>query len=262
MNDTLYLNRDTVTMGNLLVNRCVLNDSTIFNKQNGHIDLEIGDLLEVVIYNQDTISHDFSVANGSFLGTIPAGGNSTYSIPFNNFGTYGIKASDPTGDLLGAFAVIRVGLANEISFIWNLWDINDSLSHDIGDGIENSIPVDYRPNVYTINSEVYPETANEPIGAVNGSIGDTIYVSIVNSGNMIHTLHFHGFHFEFLQVAQRTHVVNWIKDSAPVFLDETITLRFVPDKNGMYPVHDHNLISVLSVNVYPGGMITTLNIQP
>ena len=260
--DTLYLNRDTVEMGSMLVNRCVFNDDMTFDKQNANIQLDVGDVLELTIYNIDTVSHDVAVANGNALGTIAAGANSSYSIPFNDFGTFGVKATDTRGDLLGAFAVIRVGLIGEISFVWNLWDINDTLSLDIGTGVQSSIPIDYRPNVYTINSEVYPQTSTEPLGAVSANVGDTIYVSIVNSGNMVHTLHYHGFHFEFLQVAQRTHVTNWIKDSAPMFIDETTTIRFVPDKPGMYPVHDHNLISVLTENTYPGGMITTLNIQP
>lgn len=260
--DTLFLNRDTVTMGNLPVNRCVLNDSITFNKTNANIQLEIGDILQLTIYNQDTVEHSFGVVNISTLGTISAGGNSTYSIPFNDFGTFGIVATDPIGNLLGAFAVIRVGLMNEQSFIWNLWDIKAELSHEIGDGTENSIPVDYRPNVYTINGEVYPETTTDPIGAVTGNVNDTIYISIVNSGNMVHTLHFHGYHFTFIQATLRTHVINWEKDSTPMLQNETVTIRLIPDKEGMYPVHDHNLISVLTQNTYPGGMITVLNIQP
>lgn len=249
-------------MGNNLVNRCVLNDSTSFSQTNAFIDVNTGDVLELTIYNLDTVSHSFEVSNNSPLGSIAAGGNNTYSISFNEFGTFGIAATDVIGDYLGAFAVVRVGLLNEQCFIWNLWDMNDLLSHEIGDGTVTSVPADYRPNVYTINGIVYPQTTTDTIGAVTGNIHDTIYISIVNAGNMVHTLHFHGYHFKIVQATLRTHVIDWEKDSAPVMPNETMTVRLIPDKEGIYPVHDHNLISVLTQNTYPGGMITTLNIQP
>lgn len=260
--DTLYLNRDTVVMGNYLVNRCVLNNTSTFDKRNAHLDVEVGDLLELTIYNTDTVDHQFEVANLNTLGTIVAGGNATYSVFCDDFGTFGIKATDPIGDLLGAFAVLRVGLQNEQAFIWNLWEINDQFSHDVGNGLATAIPSTYRPNTNIINGMVYPTTTTDPLTVVTGNVNDSIYISVVNSGNFVHTLHFHGYHVKIIQATQRTDKVNWVKDTNPIYKDETITLLLVPDKEGMYPVHDHNLVSVLTQNTYPGGMITMLNIQP
>ena len=94
------------------------------------------------------------------------------------------------------------------------------------------------------------------------NVNDEVYISMINAGIMSHTLHFHGFHVEILQSAKRPYTVGWIKDGIPLAPDEVVTVKLVPDKPGMYPVHDHNLISVLSGNVYPGGMITTLRILP
>lgn len=260
--DTLYLKRETVTMGNNLVNRCVLNNEDLFDQANGFLDVEVGDILELTIYNTDTVDHQFELSNISVLGTIQAGGNDSYSISCNEFGTFGIQATDPIGDILGAMAVLRVGLINEQSFIWNLWEVNDQLSVNVGDGIETTIPNSYKPNTNTINGIVYPATSSDPIGAVTGNVNDTIYISIVNSGNMVHTLHFHGYHVKIVQATKRTSTLNWVKDTAPIFKDETLTVQLIPHQPGMYPVHDHNLVSVLTQNVYPGGMITILNIQP
>lgn len=260
--DTLYLNRESVLMGGYLTNRCVFNDSVTFNKQNSFIDLNSGDILELTIINNDTIVHDFTLVNGNALGSINGGNSDTYSIPFPTFGTYGVAATDPIGNLLGAFCVIRVGLQTEKSFIWNICEMNDTLSLEIGNGLVNTIPVNYRPNISTINGLDFPMTTTDTLGSVNGMIGDTIYISIVNSGNMIHTLHFHGFHFVIKQISIRNEMLNWEKDSFPLLPDETATIRLVPDKEGMYPVHDHNLISVLTLNNYPGGMITMLEIMP
>lgn len=260
--DTLYLNREDVTMGNNLVNRCVLNNTAQFNQANAYLDVEVGDLLELTIYNTDTVDHQFEVANLNTLGTIAAGGNATYTVFCDNFGTYGIRATDPIGDILGAFAVLRVGLMNEQAFIWNLWEINDQFSHDVGNGIVTGIPSTYRPNTNIINGMVYPATSSDPLTAVTGNVADTIYISVVNSGNFVHTLHFHGYHVKIVQATLHSDKVNWVKDTNPVHKNETLTFQLIPDKPGMYPVHDHNLVSVLTQNTYPGGMITTLNIQP
>lgn len=260
--DTLYLNREDATMGNNLVNRCVLNNTNQFDQANGYLDVEVGDLLELTIYNTDTVDHQFEVANLNTLGTIVAGGNATYSIFCNDFGTFGIRATDPIGDILGAFAVLRVGLLNEQAFIWNLWEINDQFSHDVGSGLVTAMPSTYRPNTNIINGIVYPNTSTDPLTAVTGSVSDTIYISVVNSGNFTHTLHFHGYHVKIVQATLATDKVNWVKDTAPIHKNETLTFQLIPDKPGMYPVHDHNLVSVLTQNTYPGGMITTLNIQP
>lgn len=260
--DTLYINHDTVEMGNFTVHRIVFNDSPIFSKTNKHLEIAVGDILELTVINTDTVSHDVSEVNGGFLATVSASGNIIISLQYNNFGSYGLKLSDSSGDLLGAFALIQVGFENTLHFHWNLYDIEQDLTTDISTNSITTIPVDYRPNVYTINGLVYPLTTSDSLGAVTGNVGDTIYISISNSGNMIHTLHFHGFHYTIIQAHQRVQTTNWIKDTTPYPKDEIVTLMLIPDQPGLYPVHDHNLISVLTGNAYPGGMITLLNIQP
>ena len=79
---------------------------------------------------------------------------------------------------------------------------------------------------------------------------------------MAHTFHFHGFHVDVLQIEKRQQVLNWKKDSLPFVIGETATVMFFADKLGHYPVHDHNLISVLTQGGYPGGMITMIEILP
>jgi hypothetical protein len=54
----------------------------------------------------------------------------------------------------------------------------------------------------------------------------------------------------------------WWKDSFPVKVGDHVTILLVPDKEGMYPVHDHNLVANTNVGLYPGGMIAMLNIMP
>lgn len=260
--DTLYINHDTVDMGNFMVHRIVFNETPVFSKINKHLEIAVNDILELTIINTDTSAHDISHVNGNFIAAVSASGETIISLQYNNFGSYGIKLSDPSGDLLGALTVIQVGFENKIHFHWTLYDMEHTITQDISENNITTIPADYLPDVYTINGLVYPGTTTDPLGAVSAQVGDTIYVSIANGGNMFHTLHFHGFHYEIMQSQQKPETVNWIKDTSPYGPDEIVTLMFIPDKPGLYPVHDHNLISVLTSSVYPGGMITVLNIQP
>lgn len=259
---TLYINRDTVTMGGKLVNRCVFNVSATFSPKNAIIDLSEGDLLELTLINNDTIPHIFGLLTGSTFGTINAGESQVHSISFTEFGTFGLMLKDNRGRMLGAIVPVRVGISSTAKFLWNFWEMNDTTSLKIGDGIYDTIVEEYRPNVNVVNAEVYPQTATDPIGAVVGNVNDELYISMVNAGNMTHTLHFHGYHVEILQAIQNSHMVSWIKDGIPLHPNEAVTVRLIPDKPGMYPVHDHNLISVLTGNIYPGGMINVLHIMP
>lgn len=263
INDTLYINRADVQITNYTVQVCSFNDDAIFQKKNVIRDYNLNTSVDFVVYNTDTVAHELWLTDGTNVGIVQASSSLNFSHTFSTFGTFALRLNDFIGQSLGAAATLRIGMVNEQAFIWNLWDVNALLSEEIGDGIATSIPTDYKPNLCTINRESYPNTASDPEGAVTGNVGDTIYITIVNGGNMVHTLHFHGYHVDVLQATKRTKIVNWTKDSLPVYPDETMTVRLVPDKEGMYPVHDHNLVNVLSNgNTYPGGMITQLNIQP
>ena len=43
---------------------------------------------------------------------------------------------------------------------------------------------------------------------------------------------------------------------------ETLILQIVPDKEGEYPIHDHNLVAVTGNNIYPNGIFTSILISP
>jgi FtsP/CotA-like multicopper oxidase with cupredoxin domain len=78
---------------------------------------------------------------------------------------------------------------------------------------------------------------------------------------MEHVLHFHGFHAEILHASDPTRI-GWVKDTFPLDVSSTLTLKLVVDLEGTYPVHDHNLIAVTNTGFYPGGMITHIVVSP
>ena len=71
--DTLYLNFDTTSVVGYSVYRAAFNDTSEFNPRNSIIELEDGDILELTIYNSDSIEHSVEIAQTQFLGSIAAG---------------------------------------------------------------------------------------------------------------------------------------------------------------------------------------------
>ena len=262
LTDTLYIQTALTNMGNYDTYRTTFSKSPVFQKNNDFLYANINEGLTITIVNLDTIDHDASWHDGVFEGLIPAGQSLTVSRSFASLGTYGLYLSDFVGDRLGAFLPICIGLENKNHSLWNFWEMDQFISSDIANNTINEIPEDYRPDIYTINAYHYPTTQVDSLGLIQGTIGDSIYISMINAGNMVHSIHFHGFHVEIVQITKQGDRLNWKKDSVPFVENETATLLLVPDKSGNYPVHDHNLISVLTNNVYPGGMISMILISP
>jgi len=87
-------------------------------------------------------------------------------------------------------------------------------------------------------------------------------IYIANTGQSIHSIHFHGYHVKVVSSSKEPTHAGRSKDSLPVFPSETMVLQLIPDKPGEYPVHDHNLIGTTGGNLYPQGMFTTILIAP
>ena len=262
MTDTVYVQTALTNMGNYDTYRTTFSKSAVFQKNNDFIYTNTGEELSLTIINLDTVAHDLSWHDGLSEGVLSAGGSLTVTRTFTSLGTFGLYLTDFIGDRLGAFLPICVGLENQNHSLWNFWEMEQFISADIANGTLNTIPTDYRPDIYTINAYHYPTTQVDTLGLIEGSIGDSIYISMINAGNMVHSIHFHGFHVEIIQMTKQNNRLNWKKDSVPFIENETATLLLVANKPGNYPVHDHNLISVLTNNVYPGGMISMIHISP
>lgn len=257
--DTLYINRDTLSISPVFFQKAAFNIDTIFNAKNAVLDYPQGAPIDLILINNDTISHSVRLPNSS--GAINIGEGLSASITLNNLqqGTHLLYIESNVGYFLGAGAIIRVGISGQ-KFTWDLWDQEPSLTADFGNEIISELPSVYRPTLFTLNGAVEPmDTISGSV--ITGNVGDTIYISIVNNGNMDHTLHFHGYHIEIIQTTHRPHTVGWLKDSFPILIKEAMTVRLVPHQPGDFPVHNHNLVATLFNNGYPRGIITMLMIE-
>lgn len=262
INDTLYINKGTkFTNGNTTA-FCSFNDSINFSVYNKHIQLLQQDSLIITIFNNDTLEHTFTIDNVlNTNNTISPLSNRTFRIKFSQNATYRYYSDKSYGKLIGASGIISVVPVVDIHYYWNLFETHSSSSLPISSQSTSSFPINYSPNIFTINGFNYPNTTTDPNGYVSQDLGDTINISIINSGNMNHTLHFHGYHVKILDIKINSNQKGWIKDTFPIKKGEAMTIQLIPHQKGKYPVHNHNLIAVTNAGLYPGGMLTILEIK-
>jgi hypothetical protein len=257
--DTLYINRGVYTINPETIHKIAINDDEIFTRENAVVDVNLNESFSIYLINNDTVQHTL---NSSILSS-PVTINPSQGVLINSgalsFGTYLIYHEDSSGDLLGSGVIVRAGI-NGQKYSWDLWDMSTTLAEEVYNGDQTDIPSVYRPTFFSINGGVDP--MDMMAGAmIMGNVGDSIYISVVNTGNMTHTLHFHGYHIEILQSDKKPISVGWRKDSFPVFVKDAMTLLLVPHQPGEFPVHNHNLVATLFNNGYPLGMATMLMIE-
>lgn len=261
--DTLYINSDTLTKELQLFHFCSFNKTSAFSVVNAMLYLQTNDTLDVTIINNDTLIHNLTVDGKLTTGnTISPLGTATFSLTFSTEGTYRFYSSYAYGQLQGASGMILVGYPGKKHFFWNLFEQDSLYSKNVFLGTQTGFSSTFKPGMFSINGFCYPNTAMDSIGTVMANVGDSIIISIVNSGHMISPMHTHGFHFKIIQVTKDTQKLNWEKDSAPVVPYEAMTILIIPDKPGEYPVHNHNLVTNTNHGLYPGGMMTHLMIAP
>jgi hypothetical protein len=259
--DTLYIQRAVHMIGPYATHFCTFSSSETFDIKNKNFTLSTDDLLHLTIINSDTVMHTFTI-NDIFESNniLPPADTLTVELQFSNPGTYAYYSDFPYGKGLGASGIISVGWAHHQNFFWNLFDQDVALSEELANGNALGPPANYRPELFLINNLSYPATTSDMDVLIMGMVGDTLIINIHNSGKMNHTIHFHGYHVKILHAKKYQHYIGWIKDSFPVLIDEVMTVELIPDKPGMFPVHDHNLVTVTTI-AYPGGMMTMLHIM-
>jgi len=264
VNTSLYILRDSIHFDNgSALPYATFNGSNAYSETNARITVDLGDQLDLWVVNFDTQVHEFRIQGETFTASIPVGDSVHVLYDCNSAGVFIFH--DPTDfpDLaaVGLSGMLVVKNTQHAGFFWNIKE------HQVGynDSIFAGTTPDwmsYYPNHFTINGNSNPHINNDPDARVVGSVGDTIYIYMANTGQSVHSMHLHGYHATIVYSSKDPSQVGWSKDSMPIFPSETMILEIVPDKPGEYPVHDHNLIGTTGGNIYPQGMFTTLLIAP
>ena len=215
------------------------------------------------VVNNDTLEHTFTIDGVVETSNVIAGNsNQDFTINLTAKGPYRFYSNSYYGKHLGASSVLMYGYENYPKYYWNMFEQSDTLADDIAYFQVTTIPFDYQPDVFMINMRVHPDLENDVHAKIDQQVGDTIYISLLNSGKMFHTMHFHGYHVEIIDASMNPLYNGWMKDSFGILENEIVFVRLVPDQVGLFPVHEHNLINITTNGIYPGGMLNLINIQP
>lgn len=262
--ETLYINQgnflavDTTTFPYYAIN-----PTATFDSRSPIIYIGKADTLRVTVYNNSAETHDLSVKNysGSFA-PIQPGKSATYDLVFPNVGVYVMydEQDFPKYSYLGLTGMIVVTETTTGKFFyWNLKEhqkkYNFTLANDSSVNWKQ-----YEPDYFTINGLSYPQLQKDDSAVITGKVGDTIYVFVANTGQSIHSIHFHGYHTTAVFSSDKKYQ-GWEKDTWLMGSYETFILRLVPDKPGKFPVHDHNLVALSGGGRYPNGMLIMMEIK-
>jgi FtsP/CotA-like multicopper oxidase with cupredoxin domain len=249
----------TVDSSNLYV-KC-FNPTSSFEYNGQVFKLGFTDSLVLQLFNHDSLDHEISIE--PFVKNVTVKSQAMTSVIVLNItaGDYRIKDLDETQSYLGLSGMLHVTESNLApTYFWNLKEFHSSFNEKI----KSTQTVDftqYSPNYFLINGKSFPDVESDTQAKIKGYVNDTLYLTMLNSGQSIHPIHFHGFHFKVVYSSLTPEAVGRIKDTYGLWSGELITLEMVPDKPGEYPVHSHNLVSVSANNIYPNGMFTTMVIR-
>lgn len=261
----MYINSGQIvldTIGNFNFPFLAFNRSEQFVQKNEFVSVSPSDSLYLTIINNDTLDHEIEIDNGLQSSGIilPL---SSFTFVFNSSTNiiYSLRESDIKYRMLGLSSFIKVWQSKEHEFFWRLNELESNLNNKIASGQTFNLD-SFNPDYFTINDNVHPQIQNDTLAKITGNVGDSIYIFLHNSGEMAHSIHFHGYHVEVLESSLQPGIVSWIKDSIPILSGESQVYLLVPFQEGLYPVHDHNLVATTGGGNYPNGMIVMIDIDP
>ena len=260
---TLYINRGTfVTVKNTTFPFLAFNETSTFNSLNTVIAIRISDSLKITLVNNDTVLHGFSIRQSSIQAMVnPAQSLTVIFVPSSegNF-IYYDHLNSPVNRYLGLAGMICVSNTSSRKYFWNLKEHQTDYNKQAAQG--NAVNWNsYYPDYFTINGKSFPDLQNDTTAKITANVGDTLLLFVANTGQSMHSLHFHGFHCRSVYSSDSNRKLNWVKDTWPLKSMESLILELVPDKSGKYSVHDHNLVAVSGGSTHPNGMFTIMEIQ-
>jgi hypothetical protein len=263
--DTLYINPGIISLdtnGQADFPYLAFNNSPQFDQHNYFSKVIQGNSLQLTLVNNDTVSHTILISEGQFSsGSILPGQSAVVNLGNLGQGIYDIKDSLELNRFLGLSTFFTVWEDLDKNFFWHLNEHQSQWNADI----RNGIPVNtdsFAPDYFSINDNVHPQIMSDTLARVTGNVGDSILIFVHNSGKMSHAVHFHGYHVFILYSNGNALDVGREKDSIPILPGKSQVYLLVPFQDGIYPVHDHNLIATTGGGNYPSGMMVMMNIGP
>ncbi len=234
------------------------NNDTLFSKTNKRLVILLGDTLNLSVQNNTLDTHSFIIKSLGVNILLLPNSNQQKSIYPSVPGvfTYSDSKSGKSFADWGAGGMLVVKSTkdkNKKAFYWNLKEVESAKIRDLDSGKTvdwNTYYADY----FIVNGFGKDELKKDSISNIKGNVGDSLVIIIANTGRGIHSIHFHGYHCTAFHVNSSRVQKGSNKDTFPLVAGDGLMLLLVPDKPGMYPVHDHNLIAVTGGGKYPNGI--------
>lgn len=239
-----------------------------------------GDTFNITVVNNHTIDHNFLIKGlTSDTTAIEPGASKTYTFTTSSSsaGTYLYydTLNNNINREMGQYGMLWIGPADGSAKAWTggpsysfqrLWVVSDMDKprwNDVaGDGgtVDTSV---YKPNYFMMNGLGGFDAMHDPGRTmIDGNVGETALIRIVNPGQFPYSLHFHANHFDLL-------TVNGTRQSSPYKkLDVvnipplgTADLLFYLNQPGKYPMHVHTAQMETANGVYLNGAVTMIDIK-
>ena len=236
-----------------------------------------GDTVNVTVVNNHTINHNFVIQGVTTDATaIAPGGSRNYSFTASAAGTYlySDTLNSSINRAMGMYGAFWVGPADGGNRAWSngptysfqrTWVIgemdkvrwNDVAS--VGGSVNTGI---YKPNYFLINGKGGFDGMADPNTTIDGMVGTSALVRVINGGQFSHSLHFHGNHVQVL-------TINGVRQSSPYKLVDVINIPpmgtadvlYVLNQPGEYPMHVHTAQMETANGVYLNGVVTMIKMH-
>lgn len=225
------------------------------------------DILTLTIKNSDENTHKIYFEEYEVIFEFEPGEEKTFSLDLVTINKSSISfyciAENEKYKLLGLYGSLEISnLPKENLAFWHLKEYDSDLFNEISKNDKIFYQEDYDPDFFLLNYKFAPDIYNNaPEAKVDAKVGEVFRIHIVNTGNSIHSLHFHGFHVRIIESSRSKNILLYSeKDTFPVYPGENVVVEMIPDKPGKYPVHDHNLVATTSNNIYPNGIFTIMDV--
>lgn len=233
-----------------------------------------GDTVNVTVYNHRGAQHNFVVNNVTAdTSPIEPSGSKTYSFAAPTAGSY--LYSDTLNNnvnremgLHGAFIVRPANNGNTAwtggpaymhERAWIISDMDKPRWNDVAatGGVVNTAV--YRPNYFMLNGLGGFDAMMDSATTIKGMMDEVTLVRIVNAGQFSHSLHFHGNHFQVINI-------NGARQPEPFEELDTINVPpmsvaevlFTINQTGDYPMHIHTAQAETANGVYLNGGVTMI----
>ena len=256
----LYIVEGGVEKGNYTMSYFTFSRTDQFDSSNAILRFTLGTEVTFRVTNKVDFTCGFKIQEYGETSLIPSDSTRELTVTLDQEGTF--LYEDPINDhrALGLGGMLVVSDFNGPEYYGVFAEHDQEWVVPISEGGSYDRR-EYHPEAFTINGKGFPDTMRDSLAFIMGGVGDTIRIHMTNAGMMYHFPHFHGYHVKIIEATYHKRYIGWMKDSYGMAPGESITVELVPDKPGMFPMHNHNLVTTTIGGNYPGGMMMHMHIH-